>query len=199
MRLTLGLLVAIGSAGFFPLACGNGSDGSTFGGTSGTTAAQDIDVATMRIDPADATLAVLGGQQATKPYKVFAKLKGSPTEIDITSRSVFYAPDNYLVGGFPADGSALFSTRLPVAATDPPQRGGKLTVQATASNSDGPVTVKTSLTVKLSAILQSPAVTPALPAAPDQAIEIHASSPCTSNRTMVKLEGARGSARPARL
>ena len=192
MRTTLGLLVAVSCAAFVPLACGSGSEGSTFGGTgiddqtssggtSGTiggssggtsggtsgSTAQDVDVASMRIEPADATITVLGGQTATKPYKVFAKLKGTPNEIDITSRAVFYVPDNYLVGGFPVDGSATFSTRLPAAATDPPQRGGKLTVTATASNSDGPVTAKTSLTVKLSAILQSPAVTPALPASPE--------------------------------
>jgi hypothetical protein len=118
MRLTLGLLAVVATAAFFPLACGEGAGDSTFpdrngtdeqnssGGTSGiiggggmdsgtgTTAAQDVDVASMRIEPADAVLAVLGGQQATKPYKVFAKLKGSPNEIDITSRSVFYVPDN---------------------------------------------------------------------------------------------------------
>ena len=189
MRSSLGLSLAITLAGLAPLvACGSTEEGSNFpdpngssgqssgtsgfdpgsssSGTSSGGAAQDIDQTSMRIDPADAVIDVLGGQKVSKTYKVLGKLKGSTTEIDLTSRAVFYVPDNYLVGGFPLDGSATFTTRLPAVSTDPPQRGGKLTVQAIASNSDGPVKITTSLTVRLAAILDSPAATPALPANP---------------------------------
>src|SRR6476646_1317681 len=103
MRNTLGLLLAVSAAVFFPIACGADNEGSDFndgtrtgdqntsGGTSGFDpngrtdggggggSAQDVDVASMRIEPADAVISVLGGQKATKPYKVFAKLKGSTT------------------------------------------------------------------------------------------------------------------------
>jgi hypothetical protein len=98
-------------------------------------------------------------------------MKGSADEVEITSRSVFYVPDNYLVGTFPADGSPIFTTRLPVATTDPPQRGGLVTVQAQAANTDDPITtVTTTLTVTVvdvgTAADGSPGATPALPADP---------------------------------
>src|SRR5262249_49487613 len=141
------------------------SSGGTSGSSGNPTSQQDIDVASMHIDPADAVIDVTAGSSATKAYRLLGKLVGSSTEIDLTKRAVFYVPDNYLVGGFPLDGSPTFTTRLPTAPTDPPQRGGKLTVQATASNSSGPVVAKTSLTVRLSAVL-SGAATPALPANP---------------------------------
>jgi hypothetical protein len=121
----------------------------------------------MRIEPADATLAVAAGKTGTQAYRVLGVMNGATAEVDITSRVAFYVPDNYLVGGFPASGGPTFTTRLPVAATDPPQRGGKLTVQAQAQNSDGTITTATtSLTVTLSATLSSPNATPALPANP---------------------------------
>ena len=127
-----------------------------------------ITVESMRIDPPDASITVAPGASGTQAYKVLAKLKGSSVEQDITSRSVFYVPDNFLVGGFPLTGAALFTTRLPTLPADPPQRGGKLTVQAQAANSDGSiVTVTTSLTVKLSAAtLTDPNASPALPVNP---------------------------------
>ena len=125
MRLTLGLMLALGSAAFLPLACGDsssdsgfqdgtrsddqtGTSGGIIGGSSGSSgshagSAQDVDAASLRIEPANAVIDVLGGQKASKAYKVFAKLKGTANEIDITSRSVFYVPDNYLVGGFPRE------------------------------------------------------------------------------------------------
>src|SRR5205085_8681136 len=114
-----------------------GSSGTASSGSSGNATDQDIDVASLRIEPADATINVTAGQAATQGYKLFGKLNGQVTETDLTSRAVFYVPDNYLVGGFPLNGAPTFTTRLPAVATDPPQRGGKLTVQAIASNSAG--------------------------------------------------------------
>ena len=152
MRHSFGLFVVIGAATLTALACGSGGE-SEFGassgssgesssgssglsssssgssGSSGATAA-DVDVASLRLEPADATLAVTAGQQATQGYKVFGKMKGTSAEVEMTSRAVFYVPDNYLVGGFPADGASTFSTRLPAQSTDPPQRGGKLRVRS---------------------------------------------------------------------
>ncbi|MBS2013462.1 MAG: hypothetical protein JST00_11270 [Deltaproteobacteria bacterium] len=127
----------------------------------------NVVIESMRVEPADATINVAPGAKATQAFKVFAKIKGGIEE-DITKRSVFYVPDNYLVGGFPADGSATFTTRLPAGSSDPPQRGGKLTVEASAANSDGSIVkVTTSLTVKLSpTTLTQPGASPALPANP---------------------------------
>lgn len=193
MRLSVGLVVAIGVATVTAFACGGSSssefdpDGEngggesssgTFGGTSsgasggasssssGGSTATDIDEASMRIEPADAVLTVQGGQQVSQTYKLFGKLKGTSNEIDLTDRAVFYVPDNYLVGGFPLNGAPTFTTRLPASPTDPPQRGGKLTVEAIAANSTGVIKTTTSLTVKLDATLTSPNATPALPANP---------------------------------
>jgi hypothetical protein len=195
MRLSLGLVVALGTATLAAFACGGsgesefdpnagsgidegssgvfggsssggGSSGGSSGSSSGDPTAGDIDETSMRIDPADATITVLGGQQISQAYKLFGKLKGTSTEIDLTNRAVFYVPDNYLVGGFPLNGAPTFTTRLPQVATDPPQRGGRLTVQALASNSAGTIQTTTSLTVKLNATLNSPNVAPALPANP---------------------------------
>lgn len=105
-------------------------------------------IETARIEPADATLVVTAGQVATQPFRLLAKLKGKAGEVDLTSRTVFHVPEHFLVGGFPADGSSLFSTRIPSAAYPQPQRGGRVTVQARVANTDGPVTVvTTSLTV----------------------------------------------------
>jgi hypothetical protein len=128
-------------------------------------------IGTMRIEPADSNLTVKRGQTASLGFRAFATMKGSTVEVEITSRTVFYVPDNYLVGSFPADGSPLFSTRLPALATDPPQRGGTVTVQAQAANSNDPLTtVTTTLTVKVVDVVVpadgSPAATPALPADP---------------------------------
>ena len=129
-------------------------------------------IETMRIVPADSTISVQRGQSATVDFHAFATLKGGYPEIEITDRTVFYVPDNYLVGTFPADGGPTFTSRLPVAAADPPQRGGVLTVQAQAANSDDPplTTVTTTLTVKIVDVIQpvagTPAATPAIPADP---------------------------------
>ncbi len=128
----------------------------------------ELVVASIRIDPPDAVIAVTPGQKVTQSYKVLGKIKDSSVEQDLTQRFVFYVPDNYLVGGFPPDGSALFTNRLPTVATDPPQRGGKVTVRAQARNTDDSlVTVTTSLTLKLNVPpITSPNNTPALPANP---------------------------------
>ena len=193
MRSSLVLVTSVVTASLIAAACGDSGD-STFGnGSSGdgdggfsssgfipsdntssssggdpdaSTAAGDIDTTSMRIEPADAVLTVNAGQTVTQGYKVFGKLKGSSVEQDLTSRVVFWVPDNYLVGTFPKDGAPLFTSRLPAVASDPPQRGGKLTVEAIAANSTGKIKVRTSLTVKLLSTLDSPAVNPALPANP---------------------------------
>jgi hypothetical protein len=125
-------------------------------------------IESMRIDPADLTLQVARGQSATQAFKAYATLQGITGEVEITDRTIFYVPDNYLVGSFPADGSSLFTTRLPASATDPPQRGGKVTIQAQAANNDLPITtVTTTLTVTIidsgQAADGSPAATPAIP------------------------------------
>lgn len=185
MRLTFTFVsaVALGGAGILG-ACGGG-EGSEFQpspipdsgpfvpdpclGCDASTGegGANVVIETMRVEPADATLTVAPGGKATQAYKVLAKIKGGVEE-DITKRSVFYVPDNYLVGGFPSDGAATFTTRLPVGASDPPQRGGKLTVEASAANSDGSIVkVTTSLTVKLSAAtLSQVGASPALPVNP---------------------------------
>jgi len=140
------------------------SDGSFEGGSI----AGDLVVESLRIEPADRSLDVAPGQSVTQGYKVLGKVKDSAIEQDLTARFVFYVPDNYLVGGFPSSGAPTFQNRLPVAPTDPPQRGGKVTVRAQARNADDSiVTVTTSLTLKLKVPpITSPNTTPALPTSP---------------------------------
>jgi hypothetical protein len=125
----------------------------------------------MRIDPEDALLVVARGKSTPLGYHAWATMEGSSTEVDITSRTVFYVPDNYLVGSFPADGSATFTTRLPNTTNQAPQRGGKLTVQAQAASSNLPLTtITTTLTVKIVdtsvATAGTPAATPEIPSNP---------------------------------
>jgi hypothetical protein len=125
----------------------------------------------MRIDPADSVLVVQRGQSATVSFRVFATMQVGGGEVEITGRTVFYVPDNFLVGGFPTDGSSLFTTRLPANSTDPPQRGGKVTIQAQAASNNIPITtVTTTLTVKIvcsgGAAAGSPGATPAIPSNP---------------------------------
>ncbi len=126
----------------------------------------DIDAASIRIDPADAVVTVTAGQTITQKFRVLGKYVGSSVEEDLSARFVFYVPDNFLVGVFPLDGGPTFTSRLPTKTDDPAQRGGKLTVEATAANTVGTVKTTTSFTVKLASTLDSPAVTPALPANP---------------------------------
>ncbi len=126
------------------------------------------DIVSMRIDPQDAVLVVERGKASTLSYHAYATMQGADAEVDITSRTVFYVPDNYLVGSFPADGSATFSSRLPVSAGDPPQRGGKVTIQAQAANTNLPITTVTAtLTVKVVdvgvAAAGTPGASPAIP------------------------------------
>ena len=129
------------------------------------------DIASMRIDPTDAVLVVARGKTATLQFHAYATMQGGSAEIDITSRTVFYVPDNYLVGGFPADGSATFTSRLPATPNDPPQRGGKMTIQAQAASSNLPVTtITTTMIVKIMdtdvAAAGTPAATPEIPGNP---------------------------------
>ena len=147
-------------------ACGSevGADGASSSGSSGPQGqfpgggdgrggtdpgVGDVDVASMRVEPANQVFSLTPGQSTTQPYKLFGKMKGSATEIELTTRAVFYVPDNYLMGGFPLDGSPLFTSRLPAKADDPPQRGGVATIRATIANADGPHDATTSLTLKL--------------------------------------------------
>ncbi|HSO34888.1 MAG TPA: hypothetical protein VLT33_20305 [Labilithrix sp.] len=180
---TIGLATALGAAGLAAAACGS-TDESTFnppgqssgssgegpggfgeGGTSSGNpngSSEDVDPTSLRVDPADAVIDLQAGASKTQAYRVLGKKKGTTAEVDLTSRAVFYVPDNFLVGGFPLDGKPTFTTRAGTA--DAPQRGGKLTVEATLSNSDGVVKKTTSLTVKLSATLTAGADVPANPA-----------------------------------
>ena len=96
----------------------------------------------LRIEPEDAVLDVDAGDKGKLGYKVFGKLEGATDEVDITHRTVFYVPDNWRIGGFDA-ASPTFVTN------DKEPRGGMLTVQATAGNSDGStIQIETSLTVR---------------------------------------------------
>jgi hypothetical protein len=111
----------------------------------------------VHIVPANATVTVRAGSQVTQTYQVMGIVDGAGPEVDVTSRFVFYVPDNYLVGGFPLNGGPLFTSRLPMTPTDPPQQGGTLTVQAQATNpGNALVTATTSLTVQLVAQLLDP-------------------------------------------
>lgn len=122
------------------------------GGTGGDATIASGVLSAVHIVPADSTLTVQAGQSASLGFTVMGIVDNATTETDVTSRFVFYVPDNYLVGGFPLDGSPTFTTRLPMAATDPAQRGGKLTVQATAANpNNATLQVTTGLTVQLMA------------------------------------------------
>jgi hypothetical protein len=124
-------------------------------------------VSAAHIVPANATLTVNAGSQVTQAYQVMGVLDGVGPEVDVTSRFVFYVPDNYLVGGFPANGGPTFTSRLPSTPADPPQQGGTLTVQAQAANPDGGlVTATTSLTVQLLANLSDPNPSPNAPVVP---------------------------------
>ena len=134
-----------------------------------TTVPQDI--ATMRIDPADSVLVVECGQSKTVSFRALATMQAGGGEVEITDRTVFYVPDNYLVGEFPSDGSSLFTSRLPTSSAGPPQRGGKVTIQAMAASNNIPITtVTTTLTVQVvcsdSAAAGTPAATPAIPSDP---------------------------------
>lgn len=193
MRSTALLLAILGGSAAFAFACGGSGDANPTGASSsgssgdnnnptpfnpadqtdgGESGGQPENIESMRIDPENATLDVTSGVVATKAFKVLAKIKEKPgQEIDITARSRFYVPTGYLIGTFPADGGPLFSTRLPTAANPEPARGGLVTVQAQAANSDKTITtVTTTLTVRLSATgsfaAGSPEATPAIPANP---------------------------------
>jgi hypothetical protein len=157
-----------------------GSDGNPFaGGDAGFGAndgsAIDRQVIALRIEPADAVLDVSLGQAGTLEYKAFARLASDPdNEIELTNRTVFYVPDNYLVASFPGDGDNTLTTRVPSGAGELPQRGGSLTVQAQTANADGTITTATTaLLVKLSGSLQpspgSGQAMPTLPATPEAA------------------------------
>lgn len=142
-----------------------GTSSGNFPGTSGAPdpAFGDVDLQTLRIEPANLVATLTAGQAFTQSYRLLGRLKSQTTggEIDLTSRAVFYVPDNYLMGGFPLNGGPTFTSRLPAAATDPPQRGGVATIQATVANSDGPHQTTTTLTLKLNA---GPILRPGVPA-----------------------------------
>jgi hypothetical protein len=154
---------------------GGGSSGNPFvnggeggiGGVEGQIAERKI--VSLRIEPADAVIEVGLGASIEQAFKAYAVLESAPDqEIELTAQSVFYVPDNYLVASFPANGASTLTTRLPASDSEPPQRGGVLTVQAQAASIDGEITTATTtLTVKLSGqrlpTLYSPQATPALP------------------------------------
>lgn len=182
-----GVVAACGSSGgaTFDPGTGSSSGASTSGapvittpigttdpdassGGDGQSEALDIDQASLRIEPADAVLTTDAGKQVTQAFKVFGKIRTSVAEEDLTTRFVFYVPDNFLVGGFPPEGTPLFTSRLPASAADHPQRAGKVTVQARARNHDSEVKITTSLTVRMNAVLASPNGFPSIPSNPDK-------------------------------
>jgi hypothetical protein len=126
-------------------------------------------IVSLRIEPENAVLDVALGGSVEQAFKAYAVLESHPDqEVDLTAQTVFYVPDNYLVGSFPADGSSTLTTRLPATDADPPQRGGLLTVQARAASADGTIaTVTTPLLVRLAGehlpVRYSPQATPELP------------------------------------
>jgi len=110
----------------------------------------------IRIEPSNTTLAVNLGQSATQTFRVIAKYRRFAEEQDITSRTSFYVPDNFLVGSFPEDGSPTFRTRLPSSPSDEAQRAGIVTVEAQVRDAnDAIITAKTSLRVFFNAFAKS--------------------------------------------
>ena len=148
----------------------SGGNGGSAGSTEPVVAEQNL--IAFRLEPDNEVLKVQLGQAGTLDYRAYGRFASDPdTEVELTERTVFYVPDNYLVGGFPSDGTHTLTTRLPSDSADAQQRGGTLTVRAQASNSDGSVsTVTTSLTVEIEGQLlppeASPLANPALPADP---------------------------------
>jgi hypothetical protein len=144
------------------------------GGSAGSSNEEYVEqnLIALRVDPADATLSVPIGEARTLEYKAYGRFAGEPdVEVELTERTVFYVPDNYLVAGFPASGEGTLTTRLPSASGDASQRAGLLTVRAQAANSDGSVTTATTtLNVTLDGAVNaapgSNEATPALPADP---------------------------------
>jgi len=125
----------------------------------------DITITSIRLDPADAVIDVAPGASGSETYRVLAAINGGAEE-DITYRTVFDVPDNWLVGTFPGASKPVFMT-----STKEP-RGGKLTVRAAAANSDGSIAhATTSLTVRFAGHLPDARIRyggagPALPANP---------------------------------
>lgn len=147
--------------------------GSENGGSGGA-AAEEQNLVAFRVEPEAAVLEVAPGESRELVYRAFGRFETAPdVEVELTDRTVFYVPDNYLVASFPADGSGTLTTRVPGAAGEPEQRGGTLTVEARAANSDGSIsTATTSLTVRLAGSVSpaagSPGASPALPVDPSQ-------------------------------
>ncbi len=186
MRASFFLVGTIGiSAASAAVACGDSSGASLFGSSGGESdagilegcigpceagplAPPGIFVESLRVEPENAVLTVEAGKTVSQPFKLLARIRGRSAEEDVTARAVFFVPDAFLVGAFPADGSSLFSTRLPATDADPPQRGGKVTVVARAASSDGSIAeVATTLTVKLAPVtLTQPGAAPPIPPNP---------------------------------
>jgi hypothetical protein len=133
----------IGSTG----AAGTGAGGAPIVSGDGGPRPGDVTITSMRIDPADTVIEVPPGATGTQTYRVLASINGGAEE-DITFRSVFDVPDNWLVGTFRDATKPVFTT----AAAQP--RGGKVTVRAAAANTDGSVArATTSLLVRFAGIL----------------------------------------------
>jgi hypothetical protein len=156
-----------GAGGTFPIEGGAG-------GSGGSVSYVEQNLIEFRVEPADVVLNVQLGQAEELEYRAYGRYADDPdTEVELTERTVFYVPDNYLVAGFPADGSSTLTTRLPVDAEDAQQRGGTLTVRAQAANTDGTVsTATTSLSVVLTGAIvpaaDAPEASPAIPENPQQ-------------------------------
>ncbi len=167
---------AAGNAGGASGGNGGGSfvnGGSGDFGNGGAAADAQRNIVSFRIEPENVALEVSLGASVEQAFKAFAVFENAPDiETDVTAQTVFYVPDNYLVASFPADGTSTLTTRLPASDSDPPQRGGALTVRAQAASADGTITTLTT-PVMVRVVDQrlptprSPFDTPALPEAPE--------------------------------
>ena len=141
-----------GSAGFGLGSSGSGqSDGGSVAGSGNGSGEQNID--TIRVEASTTTLEFDPSKGGEISFRVFAKMKGSSTEVELTERSVFWIPKGYELGEFAA-GSNVFHT----STTNP--SGGALTIEAIAANSDGSTTsIRTTVQLKLKATIHDPRTT----------------------------------------
>jgi hypothetical protein len=153
--------------------------GSSAIGSGGAGAAQR-NIVSLRIEPENAVLEVSFGASEEQVFKAYAVFENEPgIETEISAQTVFYVPDNYLVASFPGDGKGTLTTRLPANDSDPPQRGGALTVRAQAANADGTITtVTTPLLVRVvDQRLPTPNTPLAMPAMPPEPASFFAGEP----------------------
>lgn len=190
---TLALCLGFGCGSGGPSASGPAQGGSDSGGSSGGGAAGDSvgagggyvftnggsgsggadsgeqNLIAFRVEPEAALVYLAPGESTQIEYRAFGRFTTDPdVEVELTERTVFYVPDNYLVASFPEDGAGTL--QLPADPNDSVPRGGIATVRAQAANSDGSLsTALAAVTVRIAGELRaapdSPGADPALPAA----------------------------------